>query len=106
MNLLLPLRIRLANLFEKRSKVATENYVRAVVEIGREEGYDLGGRDRCFVHPNDIPASVKLAPGMPVIESTAPAMVPGRLFFVKGHRLPGALTRAAVVAVPAAKGVH
>lgn len=100
-----PMRVRLAELWEKRNKVATENFVRCLALEARIQGFNLDDGDRCFIHPEDLPRTVKLKAGMPVIASTAPAMVRGRLLFAKRHQIPQCLERDPIY-VQAPNGVH
>lgn len=93
--LILPARLllqqKLEALFRKRNKVATRNFVRALVELAQADGYSVDKGDRIFIHPNDIPKTVELGPEDPVVSSTAPAIFEGRLLFVRSQDLPGAL---------------
>lgn len=81
---------RLDSLLAKRGKLATENFVRAIIELGLEQGFDLTQGDRCFIHPDDVPESVNLEGG-PVIPSKAIAIVRGQMYFVKSKQLDKAL---------------
>lgn len=83
----LPAHLRLEGLFEKRNKVATRNFVAHLVKVGAELGYSVDRGDRCFIHPDDVPATVDLDASHPVIVSTAPAIVRGRLLWLKAHTI-------------------
>lgn len=95
-----PIGVRLAELWEKRNKVATENFVRHLALEGRLQGFNLDDGDRCFIHPEDLPKTVKLRAGMPVIASSAPAMVRGRLLYAKRNQIPQCLERDPIYVQP------
>lgn len=90
-------RTKMGALLEKRNKVATENFVRCIVDMGAAQGFDLGNGDKCFIHPGDVPASVKLDASHPVIPSRAIAIVQGHLYFVVRTRLDSALNAPAII---------
>lgn len=94
-------------LFKKRNKVATRNFVKCLVDTAHEYGYSVDRGDRIFVHPEDLPNTVHLTPADPVIVSSAPAMVVGRLMFIKAKDLPGALmVPPLIVVVDQSREVH
>lgn len=105
MELLLPIRARLAKLFAKRDAIATENFVRCLVDLGHTMGYQLDQSDRCFIHPEDVPASVKLTARDPVVISSAPAMMPGQLLFARSREIPACLFSPPIITAKQ-KGLH
>ena len=82
---------RLAALFKKRNRVATRNFIAACAEIGAKVGIRFDEGDKCFIHPDDVPNTVRLVDGDPVIALTAPAIIKGHLFFAHPKDLPDAL---------------
>lgn len=78
---------RMEKVLERRNKIATEQFVRCVIDLGHAQGFDLANGDKCFIHPGDLPPSVRLNESHPVIASRAIAMVQGQLYFTKATAL-------------------
>lgn len=77
-------RLRLERLLEKRDKLATENYVRYCIAVGRREGFDLLQGDIALVHPKDLPRTVLLVEGRdPVYALAHPEVIEGKMLFVR-----------------------
>lgn len=75
---------RYRRLLERAGQIATENYVRCLIEMGHAAGYDLTQGDVALVHPDDLPPTVKFVEGRdPVYALIHPAVIPGKVLYAR-----------------------